>query len=988
MAMELNFYTAPETTFMATPELVQLWRKKPGSTEYVPHLIDVLMPTLSKSTAGLWVERLQTIRAVLILSWLTYLLVPSRHFWVSGTAYTVGALAYAYSGTIGLMFNLAHSAQGGILFILSSIFAVPFLGSQTYGPRAARWLRRFLYIGVLVPIYLFSGVSKFRYKGVMSNLSGHWIHHVFRGGSNRSAFPALYRFIGEHKWASMFFSHGNIVVEYLLPLAVMLWMDNWIVLSLFHVSCILFHVSIFLLMGPNFLRYCLMHILAWNPFGWCCKQRAKTDNSLSALGPSTTRLDWFHAVVTVYVIVSWFWVQVISDFQHLTGRLDPMKRRNPYFPFAELSMFAAPTKTANFLAAFVLVVIAAIVYAYTILFQKTRGDYNEAGTKNMLHRSIPHDNESQTKIDEAKFLSIDERMELAREGPTLIYDGICNLCNGSMSWFQEKCRDDSKVWYMWAQHPDTHEFLNEVGISRQDILRSWAYIKNGIVYRGSTAWLIALSNLRAPWCYISTPGKLCPTFLREAIYNFVAANRYNALGHSDSCQRPNPAMKARFLHNTSVRESPNGTIPPPERKRVLVIGCGPAGLFVAKKLASRRGGSFSVVVVEPKDYYEFTPGILRGMCSPSTMKDLVFELEPVLCQDLGITFVQGIVIDLGSNRATVRRVPGGVYRRAELDMNRNDFVTEPEVGSTAIYVDFDYCVVASGSQYATTSLWKVQTSLDGEELSSFDSYSLTGRMNALKQQYCHLKQLDEQGTGCISIMGAGLVGVELAAELRHFFPNIRHVKLFDPMATVLSQLAVSAQTSATKWLQDHNVELVVGNDFTPTAVAAAEQESDVVFQCIGIQTRAGFLPRNVLDNKGQVRVNAAMQVVRDDQPTLFGAGRIFAIGDCVTVEGASTQYCKDIYPAEAMAAIVVKNIRHALTIQCIQTRPGTLNEIKPLMSIHLCSLGPNDCLMTFNQWQVVRGEPAVFMKWFIQYTKMSDSRNEILGRVIWNLVPH
>jgi hypothetical protein len=28
MAMELNFYTAPETTFMATPELVQLWRKK------------------------------------------------------------------------------------------------------------------------------------------------------------------------------------------------------------------------------------------------------------------------------------------------------------------------------------------------------------------------------------------------------------------------------------------------------------------------------------------------------------------------------------------------------------------------------------------------------------------------------------------------------------------------------------------------------------------------------------------------------------------------------------------------------------------------------------------------------------------------------------------------------------------------------------------------------------------------------------------------
>ena len=50
------------------------------------------------------------------------------------------------------------------------------------------------------------------------------------------------------------------------------------------------------------------------------------------------------------------------------------------------------------------------------------------------------------KVD-AKKLPLATRRELALQGPTLIFDGICNLCNGSMSWFQERVLDDSPVWY-------------------------------------------------------------------------------------------------------------------------------------------------------------------------------------------------------------------------------------------------------------------------------------------------------------------------------------------------------------------------------------------------------------------------------------------------------------------------------------------------------------------------------------------------------------
>ena len=58
-----------------------------------------------------------------------------------------------------------------------------------------------------------------------------------------------------------------------------------------------------------------------------------------------------------------------------------------------------------------------------------------------------HHGSNGQKVD-AKRLPHKTRMALALQGPTLIFDGICNLCNGSMGWFQERVRkDDSPVWY-------------------------------------------------------------------------------------------------------------------------------------------------------------------------------------------------------------------------------------------------------------------------------------------------------------------------------------------------------------------------------------------------------------------------------------------------------------------------------------------------------------------------------------------------------------
>ena len=74
-------------------------------------------------------------------------------------------MCYVVLGSIGLMFNLAHSTLGGMLFVASAALAVPHLGCEVRARRAGAWLRTFLVLAVLVPIYLLAGVSKLRYMG-------------------------------------------------------------------------------------------------------------------------------------------------------------------------------------------------------------------------------------------------------------------------------------------------------------------------------------------------------------------------------------------------------------------------------------------------------------------------------------------------------------------------------------------------------------------------------------------------------------------------------------------------------------------------------------------------------------------------------------------------------------------------------------------------------------------------------------------------------
>lgn len=385
--------------------------------------------------------------------------------------------------------------------------------------------------------------------------------------------------------------------------------------------------------------------------------------------------------------------------------------------------------------------------------------------------------------------------------------------------------------------------------------------------------------------------------------------------------------------------------------RLLVIGCGPAGIQIVRNLHK----DFEVTLVEPKDYYEFTPGILRGLCDERHLETLQVSLEDAL-RGMAVKHLKGQVIELDARCASV----------AFEDGSRDT-------------VDFDFAVIAVGSQYAGTSLWK-----------GGNATTLAARKAQLQQTRQQLADLAARA-GRVVLLGAGLVGVELAAELVEYFPQLR-ITLVDRTAEVLPLLPPDAQDYARKWLDSKGLDLRLGQELPLERqqlleALGMEAEQTLVLPCAGLRFPGGGLVAKLGagDSTGQICTNRAMQCVCEGDGIPVASGRIFALGDCAKVLGTEMRFTKDIYPAEAMVGVVVSNLRQLAR----GSDPRDLQEIPSrLQEMTLCSLGPHDCIHVMNGRVVTSGWLAAQLKHQVEVTKMGEMRQEMWGSLVWSLIPH
>lgn len=286
------------------------------------------------------------------------------------------------------------------------------------------------------------------------------------------------------------------------------------------------------------------------------------------------------------------------------------------------------------------------------------------------------------------------------------------------------------------------------------------------------------------------------------------------------------------------------------KKKVVIIGGGFAGLFLAESLNK----DFNVILIDSKPFFEFTPGILRTIVEPKHADKIQVMYKKIL---KNTEFILDSVKSLSEKKV---KLEGGDE------------------------LSYDYLVIASGSGY--------------REPIKEQRVVLASRANTLVDAHQQV-QLAES----ICIIGGGTVGVELAAEIGAKYRG-KKIHLVHSRDRLMERNNPKSSDYAAYFLNKNSVnvifnERVVKGDSKSVETDKGNKiEYDIVFSCMGIKPNSDFMSgkmKKYIDEKGFILVNEFLQV--------DGFKNIFAVGD---VNNSKVE--KTAQNAKNQANIVVKNI--------------------------------------------------------------------------------
>lgn len=129
--------------------------------------------------------------------------------------------------------------------------------------------------------------------------------------------------------------------------------------------------------------------------------------------------------------------------------------------------------------------------------------------------------------------------------PVILFDGVCNFCNSSVHFIIKRNRKKD-IRFAALQSEAGKRLLNEYRLPAGE-MESIVFIENGNAYQRSSAALRICRRLSGAWplCYGFI---LVPRFIRDAVYNWIAANRYKWFGVQEQCMIPTPEVRERFIN--------------------------------------------------------------------------------------------------------------------------------------------------------------------------------------------------------------------------------------------------------------------------------------------------------------------------------------------------------------------------------------------------------------------------------------------------------
>jgi NADH dehydrogenase FAD-containing subunit len=449
-------------------------------------------------------------------------------------------------------------------------------------------------------------------------------------------------------------------------------------------------------------------------------------------------------------------------------------------------------------------------------------------------------------------------------------------------------------------------------------------------------------------------------------------------------------------------------MPAKEKRRVLLIGGQFTGLFCGRDLKKQ----FHTTIVDVKEFFEYTPGILRCFVKPAHFDSLSFTLQPVIERSMGIKFIWAEVTELDEkkNRAKVFPIYSG----------------DPE------FINFDYCIICSGCNFNPLSpigesLWFPTVhacNRPQSEWAHIDERYIEGRRRHILEEYHKIAEWNKKGAKLL-IAGAGFIGVEWATEIEHFFPNIQ-MAIIDFLPKCLGPLPASAAEYCVEYMDSVGIKQYYGMKYEPKdpefwKKIEMPEGADYTYCTMGVKASNYFMPQDMLSEKGPgggkwIHMNKYLQVTGRPlegkaEGAIWGDGNIFAVGDCNYGCIASKDYNpgtgmgaevimhgvpKISYPGEEQALHACRSVE---TLDHNKYHNGNKALYKTWWpwgaGMFATSLGPHDACFVAGANHVKNSGhmvnwwlPAALQKEIIETSKVNECKNGIIGICIWHFVHH
>lgn len=135
-------------------------------------------------------------------------------------------------------------------------------------------------------------------------------------------------------------------------------------------------------------------------------------------------------------------------------------------------------------------------------------------------------------------------MKESKSHKVILFDGVCNLCNGAINFVIKK--DKRNVFKFAALQSETGIMLlskYKIDTSKVD---SIILVDGENCYVKSSAALRIAKDLSGGYPLLYG-FLILPRFIRDAVYDYIARNRYKWFGKKESCMIPTPELKSKFL---------------------------------------------------------------------------------------------------------------------------------------------------------------------------------------------------------------------------------------------------------------------------------------------------------------------------------------------------------------------------------------------------------------------------------------------------------